>query len=102
MGTKTTHRRAQVQLFDSLARPVESVTIKVALFLDTLSVGWDVYLPLCSRKKMPEYGMEGSDIASQNEVQNSTITKVSDNATFFLECTRASSGTLPREEHNSK
>jgi hypothetical protein len=33
----------------------------------------DVDPPLCSRKQRPEYGMEISDIASQKEVQKSTI-----------------------------
>jgi hypothetical protein len=58
-------------------------------------------LPLCSRKQMPGYGMETSEIASVKEVQNSIISSKIDVHTF-LGCTGTNFGTLPRVGHNSK
>jgi hypothetical protein len=50
--------------------------------------------PLCSKKQTPEYVMETAGIASQKEIQNSTISrKIVDT---FLGHTRVNFGTLPR------
>jgi hypothetical protein len=53
--------------------------------------------PLCSRKQTPYYGVEVSDTAIEKEVQNSTIGRKS-NVDTLLGSTRASFGTLPREQ----
>jgi hypothetical protein len=50
---------------------------------------------------MPEYGMEAFAIASQKEVQNTTISRESD-ADTFLELIRTDSRTLSRKGQNSK
>jgi hypothetical protein len=49
---------------------------------------------------MPKYGMETSDITSQKEVQNTTISGKNDFDTF-LGCARANFGILPRERRTT-
>jgi hypothetical protein len=56
--------------------------------------------PLCCRNLMPQYGKETSNIASQKEVKNSTISWKND-ADTFLECIRVNSGTMPRDRGNN-
>jgi hypothetical protein len=66
-------------------------------FRGTLSMGMRHGSTSTLQKAKPEYGMEISHITSQKEVQNSTIGRKSD-----VGFTRANSGTLLREQHNSK
>jgi hypothetical protein len=78
-----------------------TIVKKVTFFETHCHWKQDMDLLLCSRKQMPEYGMETSNIASQKDIQNSTISRESDVDTFFR-CRRASFGPLARGRHNVK
>jgi hypothetical protein len=66
----------------SVTVPLNSYRKEGDAFLDAISMGRYVDPPLLSRKQTPGYGMEISDIASQKEVQNSTIGEVNDVEAF--------------------
>jgi hypothetical protein len=67
---------------------------KSGIYLEALLVGTRCGSTIKLQKQTPEYGIETSDNASQNEVQNSTI----DGG----KCIKAKFGKLTKEGHNCK
>jgi hypothetical protein len=92
MGSKITNTKAE-------ARPSDNRMGDAIFFRRTLT-GDETWIHHDAPESKHQ-SMETSDIASQKDVQNSTIGKKYE-ADILVGCTRANFGTLPREGYDSK